>query len=129
MLKTVNQTKPVDIEIAKTMLSLVNESNKLKYLVENNKSLKKKNVSSDVLAFKFPILPEDYIRLLTIGVYQLKQAISYAQEHLDDEGKYHFKIVVLEDNIIRIIINSRHLSQTLNSIYLFSILTMTKINQ
>ena len=44
MLKTVNQTKPVDIEIAKTMLSLVNESNKLKYLVENNKSLKKKNV-------------------------------------------------------------------------------------
>lgn len=34
----------------------------------------------------FPVLSEDYLRFLTFGVYQIKQAFSYKLENLDDGG-------------------------------------------
>jgi hypothetical protein len=54
--------------IAQKMPGLLDTSNKLKDLVENNKRTKKKNTSIDVFQLKFPVLSEKYIEELTIGI-------------------------------------------------------------
>ncbi|KAJ8308837.1 hypothetical protein KUTeg_013711 [Tegillarca granosa] len=43
--------------------------------------------ASEVLS-SFPHLSEEYLRTLAFGVYQLKQAISYTNEHLNDDCQY-----------------------------------------
>ncbi|KAK3109143.1 hypothetical protein FSP39_023866 [Pinctada imbricata] len=61
-------------------------------------------------SFRFPRLSEEYLRSLTCGVYQLKQASSYTKEHLDDYGDYSFDIHHLAEGMIRVRIQSRHIS-------------------
>lgn len=60
-------SKPEDIEIANKMLELLNKCNQLKDLVENNKRIKRKNVSTDVNKISFPILTEQFIQLVYIS--------------------------------------------------------------
>ena len=47
--------KPEDTEIAKKILELLDNSNNLKALVENNRRVKK-NASTDVFKINFPFL-------------------------------------------------------------------------
>lgn len=66
----------------------------------------------------FPRLAEEDIRELTIGVYQLKTAKSYAAEHLTDDGM--FEILVSNDvpNIVCAKIQSRHTSAKKYSLWI-----------
>lgn len=58
----------------------------------------------------FPVLSEDYLRSLTFGVYQIKQAFSYTLEHLDEDGGYDIFVGKTMPNIIQGKIQSRHVS-------------------
>lgn len=52
----------------------------------------------------------DDLHRITIGVYQLKQASSYAREHLNDDEGYILFAHREEPGVIRIKIQSRHTS-------------------
>lgn len=58
----------------------------------------------------FPKLSDSQLRDLTLGVYQLKQAKSYTQEHVSSEGNYEFTVHKEEPGLIRVRIQSRHSS-------------------
>ncbi len=71
-MKPRTRSKPEDTEIAERMLKLLNDSSYLKDLVQSNKRLKRKYMSTDVFKLNFPTLYENYIRELTIGdLYKL----------------------------------------------------------
>lgn len=106
-----------DRQVAK-MLSLVEKTNQLKKFADEHKRLSKKNTRQDISSIDFPILTEDFIRSLTFGVYQLKQAKSYTREHLDENGDYTFEVFQLQAKIIREKIESRHRSQTVYNTFI-----------
>ena len=58
----------------------------------------------------FPRLSEEDIRNLTVGVYQLKLAKSYTQEHLNDASEFVIMINSDISDILRVQIQSRHTS-------------------
>lgn len=58
----------------------------------------------------FPRLTLDDLHKITIGVYQLKQASSYAREHMSDEGNYVLYVYQEESDILRVKLQSRHTS-------------------
>ena len=68
-----------------------------------------KKIDSDDLP-EFPVLSEEELTNLTIGVYQLKLAKSYTSEHLDDDGDYICMVNDEIEGILRARIQSRHIS-------------------
>ena len=58
----------------------------------------------------FQRLSEEDIRSLTVGVYQLKPAKSYTQEHLNDASEFVIMINSDISDILRVQIQSRHTS-------------------
>ena len=64
------------------------------------------------------MLTEEYIQHLTFGIYQLKQARSYTNEHLDEQGNYMFELYEEEENILHVKLKSRHQSQTVHNIWI-----------
>ena len=56
----------------------------------------------------FPVLTQGYLRSLTVGVYQLKQALSYSSEHGD--GGYEIIVGKNNSDILQAKIQSRHVS-------------------
>lgn len=99
-----------DDELAKKLKALVQKSNTLQKKVEEKLSTRRaiwKAMDDDALE-DFPKLSEDHLRDITLGVYQLKQAKSYTQEHLSEDGKYEFSIHKEDDSLIRVRIQSRH---------------------
>ena len=56
----------------------------------------------------FPRLSFDDLMELTLGVYQLKQAKTYAVEHIDPDSAYEVKVAVAEQAIVQARIQSRH---------------------
>ena len=40
----------------------------------------------------FTVLAEEYLRSLTFGIYQLKQAKSYSREHINEKGGYEIYV-------------------------------------
>ncbi|XP_062575891.1 uncharacterized protein LOC134237760, partial [Saccostrea cucullata] len=58
----------------------------------------------------FPKLTEDEIRELTLGVYQVKLARSYTQEHCSSDGTYEILVSGEVPNIVSAKIQSRHIS-------------------
>lgn len=67
-------------------------------------------VDADDVAPEFPRYDETVLRELTLGVYQLRIARSYTQEHIDVDGR--FEISVSDDirGILSTKIQSRHVS-------------------
>ena len=100
-----------DTLLAAKMLHLSKQVNSLKEYVEENgldkQSAKWKHVS-EVELTDFPELDEEQLRSLTCGTYQLKLSSSYMQEHVD--GDCYFHIHEEEENLIRVRIQSRHVS-------------------
>ncbi|XP_033725099.1 uncharacterized protein LOC117315068 [Pecten maximus] len=100
--------------LAAKMRVLAKEKNQLKDRVANENLARRsgswKKMDADHVATNFPSLSEEDLRNITLGVYQLKLARSYTQEHLDDNGDY---IIMIDDsvsNIVRVQIQSRHTS-------------------
>lgn len=60
----------------------------------------------------FPELSLDDLRILFFGVYQIKQARPYVEEHLDDDGSYFIELEESDENILRCTIQSRHSNAT-----------------
>ena len=107
-----------DRELAIEMLKRVKLNNELKNKVQKFQRKSKKNQTVDFESLNFPILTEDYIRKLAFGIYQLKQAQSYTREHLNSEGLYEFEFVPEEKNLVKVKLNSRHLSSTIYTIFI-----------
>jgi hypothetical protein len=66
----------------------------------------------------FPILTPEYIQSLTMGVYQLKQALPYTIEHINTDGQYLFELFEEELDILHVKIKSRYSSQLVHNIWL-----------
>ena len=58
----------------------------------------------------FPRLTDEYLRSLTFGVYQVKQALSYSSEHVSSDGGYDLYACQFLPNILQAKIQSRHTS-------------------
>lgn len=100
-----------DVAMAAKMRFLANGVNELKdYVVTSGlekRSIRWKKIDShDVV---FPHLTEEEIRQLTLGVYQIRLAKSYAYEHFM-EGRYEIFISDDFDGILCAKIQSRHIS-------------------
>ncbi|CAF4189825.1 unnamed protein product [Rotaria sordida] len=82
--KALIKSKPEDRELAASMLALVNKRNEVQDMIlEKNllsKTVWKKIDSSNYL--NFPMLSEEELREITFGVFQIKRARSYAEEHI-----------------------------------------------
>jgi len=78
----------------------------------------KNKLRYDPLKILFPVLTEEYIKHLTLGVYQLKQAVPYTLEHIDDQGNYLFELYEEEIDILHVKIKSRFSRVTTHNIWL-----------
>ncbi|CAF4704101.1 unnamed protein product, partial [Rotaria sp. Silwood2] len=67
----------------------------------------------DETQIDFPRMTEDELRELCFGVYQIKQARTYAEAHLNkNDGDYQLEVTKHSDTIIRCKIDSRHSGTT-----------------
>lgn len=99
--------------IAERMLRLVDQPNHLKSLVERENWMKQRVIwqKIDAQALNdFPKLTLEELRTLTIGIYQIKQAKSYTEEHFSDSGLYYLLVHKERNDIIRVQLQSRHRS-------------------
>ena len=71
--------------------------------------MKMKKVDANT-SVEFPVLSEDYLRTITFGTYQLKQAKCYAGEHVDEDGSYDIFVSSDDTNILQAKIQSRHVT-------------------
>ncbi|MCG7879800.1 MAG: transposase family protein, partial [Candidatus Thiodiazotropha endolucinida] len=102
-----------DKVIARRMMALAKTPNKLKDKVLKNGWDKKRVIwekIDDTELESFPELTEDELRDLTMGVYQLKQAKAYTDEHFDENGSYEIMTHKEEDGVLKAQIRSRHTS-------------------
>lgn len=93
------------------MLALSKKKNDLQECVERNGWNRKSVIWEKIDASSlddFPRLTMDDLHRITIGVYQLKQASSYAREHLSDDEGYVLFAHREEPQVIRIKMQSRH---------------------
>ncbi|CAF3025401.1 unnamed protein product, partial [Rotaria sp. Silwood2] len=100
-----------DDRIAVQMLTCLHEPNLLRLRLNNEILHWSNNDSSDLVGF--PILTLDQIRLITVGVFQLKQARSYSEEHcsttdLNNYAEFPLQICQTDPQLIRILFQSRH---------------------
>ncbi len=116
--------KADDVERAKDMLKL----SKLKInpmigiiqrLPSNTRRVHKERLINSIEDLSgFPVLTEEYIRSITWGIYQIKQAKAYTREHIDEEGDYDCEILEPEKNLIRVKLESRHYSAKKYNVYI-----------
>ena len=67
--------------------------------------------SNDLL--DFPELTKKDVKLLFTGSYQLSQAVSYLAEMMYDNGPINLQFVKEQANILKIQVQSRHISRKL----------------
>lgn len=82
----------------------------------NRKKLPFENASSEDI-IDFPELTEKDLKILFTGTYQLSQAISYLAEMMNDDGTINLQFVKDQTNILKILINSRHISRKVYRCY------------
>ena len=103
------------------MLRLASQANHLRERTEVERWTKNKAswlpITQESLP-DFPRLTLDELRYITLGVYQLKQAKSYTEENLSDDGMYSFLVHKQERKILRIQIQSRHTSSKVYNLWL-----------
>lgn len=103
-----------DEVLAKRMLQLAKLPNKLKDKVEkkgwDSRAKAPWKAIDDANLEDFPQLTEAELRDMTMGIYQLKQADSYTDEHTTEAGQYEIMIHKEEDGILKAQIKSRHSS-------------------
>ncbi|KAK3107904.1 hypothetical protein FSP39_024854 [Pinctada imbricata] len=105
-----------DQSLAAKMKFLATQRNNLQERVireeglhRNVKAWKKMDASKECVP-NFPKLCEEELRNITVGVYQLKLAKSYTVEHLNDDGDYMITINDDISDILRVRIQSRHMT-------------------
>ena len=112
-----------DNKVANIMLSLLNESNKLKEYVDNlstkkEKTLKWTRIDANSAVKDFPVLSLEQLNDVTLGHFQLKQAKKYKMEHLLKDGSFTFLLTKQSIDIIRTQIQSRHRENVIYNLYI-----------
>jgi hypothetical protein len=59
-------------------------------------------------ALTFPFLSKDDMKTITVGTFHIKQATSYVNEHIDDDGQYEVWISTEENGLLLASIQSKH---------------------
>ncbi|CAF4109077.1 unnamed protein product [Rotaria sordida] len=100
-----------DDQIATKMLAHLHEPNLLRTRLNNEVLRWSKNDASNLVGF--PILTIDQIRLITVGIFQLKQARAYSEEHcsttdLNNQADFPLQTCNTDGQLIRIRFQSRH---------------------
>lgn len=119
LLKTCNAYRPPRIHmneneqiVAQRMLRSLRIPNTLQIRIEKENWARKRIVWQDLDAASMEDIPKltyDELHDITLGIYQLKQAKSYTQEHKKSEhGLYIIQLHKDTSNIIRVKIQSRH---------------------
>ena len=84
----------------------------------SNKSLYLRiDAAEDILA-DFPQLGIDSLREITMGVYQLKQAVHYSKEHLKEDGSYELMVCKEDRGLLKVNIQSRHSRNTIHTLWI-----------
>ena len=98
-------------EVVKRMLRMQNAPNTLgEEAAANNWSRVQRpwiDVTSDSIV-DFPDLTEEQLKILFTGSYQLKQAVSYLAEMLDEADTMNLKYHRDNTNILKLQVQSRH---------------------
>ncbi|XP_062619215.1 uncharacterized protein LOC134280774 [Saccostrea cucullata] len=103
-----------DKQLAAKMLHLSERVNTLQERVEteglDRRGMRWTKVDAENVAPDFPCYEETELRQLTLGVYQLRMAHSYAKEHIDEDGG--FEICISDDipGLVSAKIQSRHIA-------------------
>ncbi|XP_062581640.1 uncharacterized protein LOC134243403 [Saccostrea cucullata] len=100
-----------DIQLAEEMLEKSRQGNLVQTMVENEGLLRKRTIYTDILSHllkDFPVLTEEKLRKITLGVYQLKQAPRYAKEHINNDNEYQLQVCKIKENLLKVRIQSRH---------------------
>ena len=100
-----------DKDIARIMLERKAKVNVLQQQLENKSFLKRQNwqkVEAESTALDFPILSIEDIKGITMGIFHIKQAFSYAQEHIDDDGQYEVLMSTQFKGLLLAYIQSKH---------------------
>lgn len=103
-----------DLQTAAKMRHLSTQTNLLQTEVESNNLQKKRYVwrkidDENIDIPDFPQYTEEEIRELTLGVYQVKLAKHYTQEHMSQEG-YELWVDHHQPGLLAVKIQSRHTS-------------------
>lgn len=103
-----------DLQTAAKMRHLSTQTNLLQTEVESNNLQKKRYVwrridDENIDVSDFPRYTEEEIRELTLGVYQVKLAKHYTQEHMSQEG-YELWVDHHQPGLLAVKIQSRHTS-------------------
>lgn len=103
----------IEVILAERMLTLATSKNKLKERVEcegwARKRVAWKEITHDTLT-DFLHLTTEELCFMTLGDYELKQAKSYPKKHLDDQGLYMLSVYHEDNSVIRVKIQSQHVS-------------------
>lgn len=115
--------EPESEELAIQMLERVTLPNAVKELVEEHNLLKRRTPyqkvnSADEILSDFPRISMEDLRSITMGVYQIKQCISYSKEHVDDEGIYDLMICKDIPNLLQVKIQSRHSKNSQHTLWI-----------
>lgn len=110
----ISRSSEEDEQVAAKMLHLSQRANTLQERVEgeglDRRGMRWSKVDVENVAPDFPCYDESELRQLTLGVYQLRMALSYAQEHTDADGGFE---ILINDEIPGLLcakIQSRHIS-------------------
>ncbi|CAF3888581.1 unnamed protein product, partial [Rotaria magnacalcarata] len=99
----INDTSNDDY-LSKAFLEKRNKQNELEAKLndeERNKSEHWKKINADDCITDFPKLTEADLKDFTLGVLQLKQARSYALEHISEDGQYEIHVCKQQQNLLR----------------------------
>ena len=101
-------------EILDYMESRLHVRNTLGELVERERWLRRSTLLQTVSAtdlIDFPILTEQQLLVFASGTYQIKLAISYLAEAMDDDDNISMSFVKETPTIVRLDIRSRHINR------------------
>jgi hypothetical protein len=108
---------------ARRMVEKAKEPNKVQIIVQENNLINKRKIyfkmdaSNDELT-DFPKLSVDYLRYITMGIYQVKQAPNYTHEHFTDEGHYDVMLCMDFPGLLHVKIQSRHSRNKTHSLWI-----------
>ena len=112
-----------DVDLARRMLKLVNETNRLKNYAETAKNELRKNTdwqrlnASDAIQ-DFPKLSLGDLTQMNIGTYQIKQSKSYVLEHMSDDGSYRVRVANDRADMICANVQSRHSNNNKHDVWI-----------
>ncbi|XP_052090260.1 uncharacterized protein LOC127726916 [Mytilus californianus] len=113
-----NETE--DLLLGTKMLHMSKKKNELMERVSNenlhSRSGRWQKIDGNDSVEDFPKLSEDDIRDITLGVYQLKLAKSYTEEHLENDEYY--EVMQQGHQLIRVRMASRHTSSKSHNLWI-----------